>query len=83
MRSECDRTRLIADLACLLRECDIPADARAAGITLIGWLARRMPGEDASDAGVAEVTAQARALAAQQEEDAGPGSGTHKKSCAA
>ncbi len=84
MRSECDRTRLISDLACLLRECDIPTDARAATLTLIGFLARRMPGEAASDAGVAEVAAQARAFAALHcTEDTAPGSGTHKKPCAA
>ena len=84
MRSECDRTRLISDLSCLIRECDIPADARAATLTLIGFLARRMPGEAASDAGVAEVTAQARAYDAPHcAEEAAPGSGTHKKPCAA
>ncbi len=84
MRSECDRTRRIADLSCLLRECDLPSDARSAGLTLIGFLARRMPGEAASDAGVAEVTAQARAFAGLHcAEETSPGSGTHKKPCAA
>lgn len=57
MRHECDRTRLIAELASLLRECELPDDARAAGLTLIGFLARRMPGEEASTAGVVEVQA--------------------------
>jgi hypothetical protein len=61
MRPECDRTRLIAELASLLRECDLPCEAKTAGLTLIGYLARRMPGEAPSDAGVAEVTAQAEA----------------------
>lgn len=59
MRPECDRTRLIAELASLLNECDVPDDARAAGLTLIGYLARRMPGEASSTVGVAEVRAQA------------------------
>lgn len=57
MRSECDRTKLIAELASLLRDCELPDEARAAGLTLIGFLARRMPGEEASNYGVAEVRA--------------------------
>jgi hypothetical protein len=61
MREECDRTRLIAELASLLRECELPDEARTAGLTLIGYLARRMPGEGPSQAGVAEVRAQAEA----------------------
>ena len=79
MRSECDRTRLIAELACFLRECDLPQEARAAGLTLIGFLARRMPGEGPSTVGVAEVTERARA---SQEEPGSPCSGV-KKSAAA
>jgi len=46
------RTQLIADIACLVQEGALPDDARAAGLTLIGWLARRMPGEPASRGGV-------------------------------
>ena len=61
MRPECDRTRLIAELTSLLRECELPDEARTAGLTLIGYLARRMPGELPSDAGVSEVRAQAKA----------------------
>lgn len=61
MRSECDRTRLIAELASLLRDCDVPEDARCAGLTLIGYLARRMPGEGPSTVGVSEVAEQAAA----------------------
>lgn len=59
MRSECDRTRLIAELASLLTDCDLPEDARCAGLTLIGFLARRMPGEGPSTVGVSEVREQA------------------------
>ena len=58
MRSECDRTRLIGELAALLRECSLPEDARCATLTIIGFLARRMPGEAASTVGVEEVRAQ-------------------------
>ena len=63
MRSECDRTRLIAELASLLRECSMPDDARCAGLTLIGWLARRMPGEAPSTDGVEHAREQMEACA--------------------
>lgn len=58
MRSECDRTRLISELASLLRDCELPEEARHAGLTLIGWLARRMPGETASTVGVDQAELQ-------------------------
>jgi hypothetical protein len=58
MRSECDRTRLIAELATLLRDCELPDEARHAGLTLIGWLARRMPGEGPSIVGVEQASHQ-------------------------
>jgi hypothetical protein len=45
MKAEADRARLIGELVSLLRSGTMPDDARAAGLTLIGWLARRMPGE--------------------------------------
>jgi hypothetical protein len=55
MACEDERTRLISQIASLLRESSIPADARDAGLTLIGWLARRMPGEPVSIVGVEEM----------------------------
>src|SRR5687768_16572688 len=55
MACEEERTRLIGQIATLLREDSMPAEARAAGLTLIGWLARRMPGEPVSLAGVEEM----------------------------
>ncbi len=58
MRSECDRTRLIEELASLLRDCELPDEARHAGLTLIGWLARRMPGEGPSLVGVEQASRQ-------------------------
>lgn len=42
---ECVRTRLIGELTRILREPAMPEATRTAGLTLIGWLARRMPGE--------------------------------------
>ncbi len=44
---ECVRTRLIGELTKLMREPEMPETTRTAGLTLIGWLARRMPGEEA------------------------------------
>src|SRR5688500_10178855 len=55
MPAEEDRTRLICQIARLLRDGAIPDEARAAGLTLIGWLARRMPGEGPSTDGVEEM----------------------------
>ncbi|APR84426.1 Hypothetical protein A7982_09775 [Minicystis rosea] len=48
MTAEEERTRLIGDIARVLREGPVPDDARAAALTFIGWLARRMPGEPVS-----------------------------------
>lgn len=55
MASEEDRTRLIGEIASLIRDARVPDEARCAALTLIGWLARRMPGECAHDAGVDEM----------------------------
>ena len=41
--SEEARTRMIGEIASVLNAENVPADAKAAGLTLIGWLARRMP----------------------------------------
>lgn len=55
------RTRLIGDISCLLREPAIPESARSAGLELIGWLARRMPGEAPHALGVQEALEAQRA----------------------
>jgi hypothetical protein len=55
MTAEEERTRLIGEIARVLRDDPVPDDARAAALTLIGWLARRMPGEAVSTAGVPEM----------------------------
>ncbi len=55
--TEDSRRRLIGELATLLRVNSVPAEARAAGLTLIGWLARRMPQDTEQN----EITAPARA----------------------
>ena len=55
------RTRLIGDISSLLHEPAIPDSARSAGLELIGWLARRMPGEAPHALGVEEATLAKRA----------------------
>jgi hypothetical protein len=55
MADESDRTRLIGDISRLIRAPETPESARTAGLELIGWLARRMPGESAHAVGVDEA----------------------------
>jgi hypothetical protein len=54
------RTKLISDISCLLREPALPESARSAGLELIGFLARRMPGEAPHALGVPEAQEAAR-----------------------
>ena len=62
--SEGERARLISALTKLLREPQMPETTRVAGLTLIGWLARRMPGEEAHAIGVSEARESERRLRA-------------------
>lgn len=55
MTVEEERTRLIGEIARVLREDPVTEEARCAALTFIGWLARRMPGEPVSLAGVREM----------------------------
>jgi len=55
------RTRLISDISSLLHEPAIPDSARSAGLELISWLARRMPGEAPHALGVEEALRAKRA----------------------
>ncbi len=59
---ESDRTRMIGDISRLIREAEIPESARTAGLELIGWLARRMPGESAHAVGVEEARESKRLI---------------------
>ena len=52
---ETARARLIADIARLIREPTVPEGTRLAGLTLIGWLARRRPQELPHSIGVEEA----------------------------
>jgi hypothetical protein len=58
---ETTRTRLISDISSLLHEPAIPESTRSAGLELIGWLARRMPGEAPHALGVREALQAKRA----------------------
>ena len=62
MADESDRARLINEISRVIREPMIPESTRTAGLTLIGWLARRMPGESAHALGVAEARESERLL---------------------
>jgi hypothetical protein len=61
---ESDRAKLINEISVLIREPLMPESTRTAGLTLIGWLARRMPGECAHALGVAEARASERMMKA-------------------
>ena len=61
---ESERTRLIADIMRLLREPALPEHARTAGMTLIGWLARRMPHESPHAIGIEEARESERRIRA-------------------
>jgi hypothetical protein len=61
---EIERAKLINDITRLIREPLMPEAARTAGLTLIGWLARRMPGELPHALGVPEARASERRLRA-------------------
>jgi hypothetical protein len=64
---EMQRSHLIDELSRILRDPSIPEPARSAGLTLIGWLARRMPGEASHAIGVAEAReSHARICAAKK-----------------
>jgi hypothetical protein len=63
---EGERARMISDITRLIREPHMPETTRCAGLTLIGWLARRMPGESAHAIGVSEARQSERRLRAGQ-----------------
>jgi hypothetical protein len=61
---EWERARLINDISRMIREPSMPEGTRTAGLTLIGWLARRMPGEAAHALGVPEARESERRMKA-------------------
>ncbi len=61
---ETDRTQLIADIMRILREPAMPEATRVAGLTLIGWLARRRPEESPHAIGIEEARESERRIRA-------------------
>jgi hypothetical protein len=61
---EIERTRLITDITRLIRESAVPEGARLAGLTLIGWLARRRTDEVPHAIGVEEARESERRIGA-------------------
>jgi len=62
---ETQRTRLIADIMRLIGEPSMPEHTRHAGLTLVGWLARRRPGEAPHTIGIDEARESERRIAAR------------------
>jgi hypothetical protein len=61
---ETERTRLIGDIMRLLREPAMPEATRNAGMTLIGWLARRRAEESPHALGITEARESERRMKA-------------------
>ncbi len=61
---EADRTRLIGDIMRLIREPSMPEGTRLAGMTLIGWLARRRADESPHALGIDEARESERRIKA-------------------
>jgi hypothetical protein len=59
-----DRTQLIADIMRILREPAMPEATRVAGLTLVGWLARRRPEESPHAIGIEEARESERRIRA-------------------
>jgi hypothetical protein len=62
VNDETERTRLIGDLTRLIREPTMPENTRLAGLTLIGWLARRWPHEAPHALGIEEARESERRI---------------------
>jgi len=58
---------LINEISRVLRDPSMPETTRTAGLTLIGWLARRMPGEQAHSIGVPEARESEQRLRAARQ----------------
>jgi hypothetical protein len=65
VHDELERARLIGDLTRLIREPAMPENTRLAGLTLIGWLARRRPNEAPHALGIDEARESERRIRAK------------------
>jgi hypothetical protein len=61
---ESERTRLIADIMRLIHEPSLPEETRRAGMTLVGWLARRRAHETPHAIGIDEARESERRIRA-------------------
>lgn len=59
---ECERMRLIGDIMRLIGEPSMPQSTRLAGLTLVGWLARRRLDEPAHAIGIEEARESERRI---------------------
>lgn len=64
MDDDSERTRLITDITRLIRGSAVPEGARLAGLTLIGWLARRRVDEAPHAIGIEEARQSERRIRA-------------------
>jgi hypothetical protein len=64
LTDEANRTRLICDIMRLIRETTMPEATRNAGMTLVGWLARRRPDEAPHSIGIDEARESERRIKA-------------------
>ncbi len=62
MPDEWERARLISDISRVLDEPAMPNETRTACLSLIGWLARRQPGETAHALGIDEARESERRI---------------------
>jgi hypothetical protein len=65
VHDESERTRLIGDITRLICEPSMPENTRLAGLTLIGWLARRRPHETPHALGIEEARESERRIRAK------------------
>ncbi len=63
---EWERARLISDISRILREPSMPGETRKACLTLVGWLARRRPGEQPDAIGIDEARESERRIQARK-----------------
>jgi hypothetical protein len=63
---EWERARLISDISKVLTDPAMPGEARKACLTLVGWLARRRPGEQAHAIGIDEARESERRIQARK-----------------
>ncbi len=64
MCDEATRTRLMAEITRLIHEPEMPEPTRVAGLTLIGWLARRRADEAPHAIGIVEARESEKRLKA-------------------